>query len=177
MTTRHLEKSRTFPVSVDHAYDIVLPAPLTDLFSRRYGPISPIAEVDGQQQQWGSAVGQTRTIKLSDGGTMLETLTTLDRPHRFGYTISNVTGMMKPLVVSADGMWTFDAAGTGVRITWAWDVTPTANLGRVAMPAFARFWLGYARQAMDQIEQILVPDASRCCASQLTPWREHATAG
>ena len=157
MSTRRLEKSRTFPVSVEHAYDTVLPAPLTDIFSRRYGVIAPIRAVDGQVGVWGTAVGQTRSIRLSDGGTMRETLTSLDRPHRFGYTISGITGPMKALVESADGTWSFDSAGTGVRITWAWDIHPTAQAGRVAMPLFARLWAGYARQAMDEIEHVLVP--------------------
>jgi hypothetical protein len=155
MSSRHLEHSRTFPVSVEHAFDTVLVAPLTDIFSRRYRLIAPIAEVSGQDGSWGDTVGQTRTIRLSDGATMLETLTLLDRPHRFGYTISNVTGMLKPLVAGAAGTWAFDPAGTGVRITWAWDVTPT-KFGRVAMPLFARLWAGSARQAMDQIEKILI---------------------
>jgi hypothetical protein len=156
MTSRLLTKSRTFPVSVEHAYDTVLPAPLTDIFSRRYGVIAPIREVQGQQGKWGDAVGQTRTIRLADGGTVLETLTVLDRPHRFGYTIGNITGMLKPLVTAASGTWAFESSGTGVQITWTWDVTPTANVGRLAMPMFARLWSGYARQAMEQIEQLLV---------------------
>jgi hypothetical protein len=155
MSTRHLEQSRTFPVSVQQAYDTVLPAPLTDIFNRRYRLIAPIAEVSGQEGPWGGAVGQTRTIRLSDGGTMLETLSVLDRPNRFGYTMGNITGMLKPMVAGAAGTWAFDADGPDTRVTWAWDVTPT-KLGRLAMPVFARLWSGYARQAMDQLEKIVV---------------------
>lgn len=151
-----MEQSRTFPVAVEHAYDVVLAEPLPSIFSRRYGAIPPIKSVDGQDGAWGAAVGQTRTIRLSDGGTMQETLTVIDRPRRFGYTIGSVTGMMKPLVTAVDGEWAFEAVGTGTRITWTWVVHPTARLGRFAMPVFARLWSGYARQAMEQIEQILL---------------------
>jgi hypothetical protein len=157
MEKRRLEKSRTFPVTVEQAYDAVLPAPLPRIFRRRYGAIAPIAEVTGQHGEWGTAVGQTRTIRLRDGGTMNETLTVIERPTVFGYTISGITGPMKPLVSEADGRWMFAPAGTGVRITWRWDVTPTPRLGRLAMPVFARLWSGYARQAFDEIERILVP--------------------
>lgn len=94
---------------------------------------------------------------MTDGGSMRETLTTIERPHRFGYTIGDIGGILKTLVTSADGTWTFEPAGTGVRITWVWDITPTARLGRAAMLVFARLWSGYARQAMDEIEGILVP--------------------
>ena len=68
--------------------------------------------------------------------------------------------MLKPLVVAASGTWSFEPVGTGVRITWAWDVTPTDTLGRYAMPLFARLWSGYARQALDEIEQILLNTTS-----------------
>ena len=155
MSTRHLEKSRTFPISVEAAYHPVLTVPLPRIFSHRYLAIAPIVDVIGQEGEWGSAVGQTRTIKLSDGGTMLETLTVIDQPNRFGYTISNVKGMMKPLVVAASGLWSFEPEGDGVRITWSWDVTPTKYLGRAAMPVFAKLWSGYANQAMDEIAKIL----------------------
>ena len=155
MTTRRLVKARTFPVSVERAYDIVLTTPLPEIFGRRYFAIAPIKQVTGQDDEWGVSVGQSRTIHLSDGGTMQETLTVLDSPRRFGYTMSNITGMMKPLVSAADGTWTFDAAGTGVRVTWTWEVTPT-SVGRAAMPVFARLWSGYARQAMEEIERIVV---------------------
>jgi hypothetical protein len=150
-----LESSRTYPVSVEHAYDVLLPTPPPELFSRRYAAIPPIREIRDQEGEWG-ILGQTRTIKLSDGGTMRETLTSIDRPASFGYRISDVTGPMKPLVTEISGEWRFDPVGTGVRITWAWTVHPRGRLGGLAMPVFARMWRGYARQAMDEIEGLLV---------------------
>ena len=87
--------------------------------------IPPIREVRDQVGPWGE-VGQTRTIVLADGGTMRETLTSVERPHRFGYAIGDVRGPMRPLVERVEGRWTFEPAGTGTRITWPWDVTPTA---------------------------------------------------
>ena len=155
MSTRHLEKSRTFPISVEAAYHPVLTVPLPRIFSHRYLAIAPIVDVIGQEGEWGSAVGQTRTIKLSDGGTMLETLTVIDQPNRFGYTISNVKGMLKLLVVAASGTWAFEPDGDGTRVTWSWEVTPTKVIGRAAMPVFAKLWSGYANQAMDEIAKIL----------------------
>ncbi|CAI9399083.1 SRPBCC family protein [Nocardioides sp. T2.26MG-1] len=151
-----LEHARTFPVAVDRAFDVVLPTPLPELFSRRYAAIPPIREVRDQQGPW-ETVGQTRTIRLADGGTLRETLTSLDRPRSFGYRLADITGPMKPLVTEVEGEWRFVPAGTGVRITWAWIVHPRGGLGRAAMPVFARMWQGYARQGMEQIERLLVP--------------------
>ncbi len=155
MVTRRLEKSRTFPVSVDVAYHKVLVMPLPQLFGRRYWAIAPIVEVTGQEGEWGSAVDQTRTIKMCDGGNMRETLTVIDQPNRFGYTIGNVNGLLKLLVVAASGTWAFEADGAGARVTWSWDVTPTKLIGRVAMPVFARLWSGFAGQGMEEIGKAL----------------------
>src|SRR5829696_1053654 len=141
----HLSQSRAVPVAVAEAFDRVLPHPLPEIFRRRRVAIPPIREVREQVGAW-DEVGQSRTIVLADGGTMRETLTAVERPHRFAYEITDVRGPMKPLVIRIEGTWTFEPVGTGTRITWAWDLTPTGP-GRLAMPLFARMWRGYARQA------------------------------
>lgn len=157
MSTVHLAKSRTFPVSVQDAYDAVLPAPLTDLFRRRYAVIPPIREVRDQEGTWGREVGQTRTICLADGGSIRETLTVLEPHHRFGYELADISGPMKPLVAGVEGLWQFEPAGTGVRITWSWAVRPASSVANLAVPTFARLWSGFARQGMEEIEKLLLP--------------------
>jgi hypothetical protein len=150
-----LTQSRTYPVAVERAYDVVLSTPLPALFSRRYAAMPPIREVRDQQGPW-ATVGQSRTIRLADGGTIRETLTEVDRPRAFGYRLADVTGPMKPLVAEVEGRWSFEPAGTGTQVTWAWTVHPRATVGRLAMPVFARMWRGYARQALEELEPILV---------------------
>jgi len=150
-----LAYSRTYPVDVPRAFDTILPTPLPALFSRRYAALPAVREVRDQDGQWGT-VGQTRTIVLADRGTMRETRGSLERPDSFGYQISDIRGAMKPLVSRLDGLWTFEKAGTGVRITWSWSVHPASSAAGLLMPVFGRMWQGYARQAFEQIEQILV---------------------
>ena len=87
---------------------------------------------------------------------MREELLEVSRTARFGYRITGITGPMKPLVASLDGVWAFEPAGTGVRITWAWTVQPAGRLGSLAMPVFRRMWQGYARKGFDNIEALLV---------------------
>jgi hypothetical protein len=156
MTTEvQFRYSRTFPADVEPAFDKVLPYDLTKLFDRRYAAIPPIRSVRDQIGAWGTP-GQARTIVLSDGGTMREELLEVSRPDRFGYRITGITGPMKPMVASLDGVWAFEPAGTGVRITWSWSVQPAGRLGSLAMPLFRRMWLGYARKGFDNIEQLLL---------------------
>jgi hypothetical protein len=151
------QRSRTYPVDVQTAYDVVRPVALPQLFRRRYGVFPPIRETRGQDGEWGTELGQTRTIVLGDGGTLFETITELNPPHAFAYTITNITGPMKPLVTKLDGRWEFTPAGSGTRVTWTWDVHPRSALTAPALPVLRRFFNGYARQALEEAEHLLVP--------------------
>jgi hypothetical protein len=156
-TPVHAEASRSVPVPVEQTYDAVLTAPLPSIFSRRYGPLPPIREVRDQVGEWGAGgVGQSRTIATADRGTMREELTVLEPPERFGYTLSRITGPMKPLVDHVEGMWAFAPAGTGTRITWTWTFHPANGAAGLVLPALARMWRGYARHGLEEIEESLV---------------------
>ncbi|MHA3702566.1 SRPBCC family protein [Jatrophihabitans sp. YIM 134969] len=150
-------ESRTYPVSVEETFDRLLPMPLPQLFAHRFGPLPPIRSTD-QDGVWGT-VGQTRTIRLADGGTMLERLLDVARPHRFAYRVDTFTGALKPLVEYVDGSWTIEPAGTGSRVTWAWTLHPRGRVGAVAVPLIARFWPGYARAALGELETYLLRPA------------------
>ena len=71
----------------------------------------PVREVRGQEGEWGT-VGQTRTIATTDGGTLLETLTVVDRaaPLRLRAR-PTCTGPMRPLVRTVDGVWSVAPEG------------------------------------------------------------------
>ena len=112
-----MEHSRAIPVDVATAFDRTLPIALPTLFRRWYGPIAPIKAVRDQTGEWNS-VGQTRTVVQVGGGSMREELTLLDPPHRFGYTLSGITGPLAPLVDHIEGQWRFAPVGTGTRVTW-----------------------------------------------------------
>ena len=154
--SHRFERSRTYPVDVQTAYDVVRPVPLQQLFCRRYGPMPPIRETRGHAGEWATEVGQTRTIVLADGGTLHETITDLDPPHSFDYDITNITGPLSPLARRLHGRWEFTPAGTGTRVTWTWDVEPRSALTARLMPVLQRFWNGYARQALEEAEPLLV---------------------
>jgi hypothetical protein len=156
MTGYRVSASRSVPAALERAFDVVLTEPLPRIFSRRYGPISPIREVSDQTGDVWGTVGQSRRILLSDGGSMTERLTTVERPGSFGYRISDLSGPFKALISSLDGEWTFEPAGTGTRITWTWTLYPASSVAGYALPVFARLWRGYARQALEEVEKILV---------------------
>jgi hypothetical protein len=150
-----VQESRAIPVPVEQAYEWVLPVPLTSIFDRWFGPFPAVREVSDLRDDWGT-VGQSRTIRTADGGSLREEITSVAPPHSFGYTISDLTGPLKLLVSGVEGEWTFEPAGTGVRITWVWTVHPASQVAEVAMPLFGWLWKGYARQALERIEERLL---------------------
>lgn len=150
-----VEQSRAIPVVPAEAFARTLPMPLPTLFARWYGPIPPITEVRGQTGDW-SAAGQTRTIVLAGGGTMRETLTAVETPTWFGYTITGITGPMAPLIDHIDGAWIFSPRGTGTEVTWRWTLHRKSALTAPALPVFARIWRGYARQALESLSDYLL---------------------
>lgn len=153
-TPATMSRSRTYPVARDDAFARMLPMPLEQIFDHRFGPIPPIVRVE-QDGEWGT-VGQIRTIHTGDGGEMREELTSLDAPERFGYLLTPRGGPMKPLIDRVEGEWRFDPIGTGCRITWTWTLHPRSAAGGAALPVFRRFWLGYARRALDRLEDRLL---------------------
>lgn len=150
-----VEQSRAIPVSTEEAFARTLPMPLPTLFSSWYGPIPPIKGVRDQTGDWQQA-GQSRTIVLTGGGTMRETLTAVKSPHSFAYTITGITGPMAPLIDHVEGAWIFALKGTGTNVTWRWTLHRKSALTAPALAVFARLWRGYARQSLESLSDYLV---------------------
>lgn len=143
------------PASPEAAFAAALAIPLPRLLHRRYGPFPPIREVTGQAG-WARA-GDSRTIIPAGGGTMRETLTLVDEPREFGYTVTEITGPMALLVGHVDGNWAFTATGAGTRVTWRWALHPKSGLAVPAVWVLGRLWNGYARQALESLADFLRP--------------------
>jgi len=143
--------SHTIPAPVDSTFDATLVAPLPTICSQRHGPIPPVTRIEGQPEPWGQP-GQARTIVMGDGGRMRETLTSVARPTRFTYVLDELAGPMKALAKQVDGAWAFEPAGTGVRVTWTWDILPASPLAAPLLPVFGWFWTGFARRTLARLE-------------------------
>ncbi len=150
-----VDQSRTIPLGQEDVFRDMVPMPLPELFRRWYGPIPPIKEVRGQTGDWDS-VGQSRTVVLVGGGSMLEQLTQFDPPHSFGYTLSDIKGPLSPLVGRVDGVWMFEPIGSGTNVTWRWTIHPRSGLTAPLLPVFGKLWKGYARQSLEELSKQLV---------------------
>ncbi|HKV18285.1 MAG TPA: SRPBCC family protein [Mycobacterium sp.] len=150
-----VEQSRTIPMGQAAVFRDMVPMPLPDLFGKWYGPIPPIKETRDQTGDW-DAVGQSRTVVLVGGGSMREELTQFDAPHSFGYTLSDVTGPLSPLVDHVEGVWLFEPIGNGTEVTWRWTIHPRSALTAPLLPVFGWLWKGYARQSLAELSRQLV---------------------
>jgi len=143
-----VSSSTVVEVTPEQAFDGVLAAPLSELFTERSGPIPPIRECRDQEGAWGEP-GQTRTIVLDDGSRNLETLVAADRPGSYRYRLSDFTGAFKLLVRSVDGEFAFRpdrADRQRTRVTWTWQLHPTNPATRLLLPLLGIFWRGYAEK-------------------------------
>lgn len=149
-----VDESRVVPVRAEVAFHRTLPAPLSELFKRWYGPFPPVRQVREQSGPW-DAVGQTRTVRLAGGASMREELTSVDPPRSFGYRLTNLTGPMAALVDHVVGEWIFTPAAGGTEITWRWDIYAKSPLTSRALPLFGTMWKSYARRALGDLSTML----------------------
>ena len=155
MTGHRVEASRLLAVEPTEAFDRLLAARLPELFRRKYAAFPAVQEVKDEPEDWGT-VGQTRTILLADGGSVRETLTSVDRPRSYTYVLDDIHGRLRPFVSTIEGAWSVTAEGTGARVGWAWTVHPQAPPARLTVSVIGRMWKGYAERALAALETILM---------------------
>lgn len=109
----------------------------------------------GQVGHW-DTVGQTRTLACRGGGSLRETLTHVDRPQSWSYTLSDFAGPLAALLSQIEGQFMFAPAGTGTRITWRYIVHARSSLAVPVLPLFAWSWRGYARQTLEELSDLLL---------------------
>ncbi|MFC7431916.1 MULTISPECIES: SRPBCC family protein [unclassified Agrococcus] len=152
-----MERAVVVAASPEIAFDRVLGDDLTGFFDRGHLLLPAIAATKPMEghARWGTEVGQSRRIRLADGGSMVETLRTSDAPSSATYAMSDLTGPFAALYSGVLGEWTFEPVAAGTRVTWRWRLRPRGVAGRVAAPVIAAMWQGYAAKALDRIRASL----------------------
>src|ERR1700712_1639593 len=134
------------PADPVRTFDILTPSDPTRFYPR-FRVIPATVRVENQTGGW-DAVGQTRTLHLSDGSSVMETTKNVDRPGFFAYELTNFTKVFGPLVDHARAEWRFDPVDGGTRIRWTY--TFFGRPGREWIVALIiRFaWAAYMRKVM-----------------------------
>lgn len=153
------------PAPIETVFDVFAPIDLTTIL-KGYGPLPAVAAVEDQTADW-SGIGESRIIRLVDGSAMLETLTAVDRPHHFAYTITELTSVLRYLVSRFHGAWFFEeATGEGgapiVNARWRYEFVPRSFLTRPpAWVVVRRYWQPYMAIALELASAQAVEAAAR----------------
>jgi hypothetical protein len=149
MSTRSASASAFVARPIDPVFPVITthdPA----RFYPKYGVLPAVVAVRDQTGDW-DAVGQTRQLVLSDGGTVVETLTNVAAPDFFGYTLTDFTGLFATLVASARSEWRFARVEGGTSIAWTYSFTSRPGWG-VVVASIVRFaWAPYMRKVLPSI--------------------------
>lgn len=108
-----------------------------------------VVEVRDQTGAW-DAVGQTRTLVLTDGGTVKETLA-LVTPPTFAYDLSTFTGFFGRLVATGRSEWRVDEHDEGSSIAWTYTFTARPGWGLVVAAILRLAWAPYMRRVLPAI--------------------------
>jgi len=142
-------------VSLEHTWNVAVPLAPPGFYPK-FGPLPAVTEVRNQSGAW-DAVGQTRTLLLSDGGSVVETITDYRRGEFFGYELTEFQKLFGKLVSGARAEWSFSAvpagtgSGTGTRIHWTYRFFPKRGTALVVSAIVALFWAPYMRRVLPGI--------------------------
>lgn len=118
-------------------------------FYPRWGVLPAVTEVRDQSGPWDTP-GRTRTLVLSDGGTVVETLTSAAAP-LFAYDLSRFTGLFGRLVAAARSEWRVTPDGGGSSIAWTYSFTGLPGRGTIVAAIVRLAWAPYMRRVLPRI--------------------------
>lgn len=137
------------PAKPDRTFAIVTVADPTRFYPK-FGPIPAIVKVADQTGAW-DAVGQSRSVTLSGGGTFVERLKVVDAPRRFAYQLTDFTGFFGNLVAFADAEWDFDASVEGTRIRWTYTYHAQPKRGWIVRVIVKLYFGRYMNKVLPQL--------------------------
>jgi len=138
--------ARTRP---QQAYEISGPLDPTRFYPR-FWPLPGVIEVRDQTGEW-SAVGRTRTLMLSDGGHVVETITDTQSPALFAYELSDFRKLFGSLVSGARAEWRFEPHQGGSIIRWSYTFFARRGRGWIVWLIVRIWWSRYMRRVLPPI--------------------------
>jgi hypothetical protein len=145
-------------VNITAAFSHVVPIDLRSIF-KGYGLFLPaVIGVQAQTGDW-DAIGQTRTVHLSDGSSAKELLSQYQEPDYFAYVVSDFSGILGFLITSAVGEWWFESYSSShnsTLIRWNYTFIPKSLLAVPILWIVNKFlWAGYMRSVISQVKSQL----------------------
>jgi len=134
---------------IDQAWRVSVPADPTKFYPK-YGPLPAVVGVRDQTGPW-DAVGQTRTLQLSDGGSVVEHIREIDFQRFFAYELTDFQKLFGHLVEGARAEWTYTEVAGGTRISWSYAFHPKKGAGLLVTAIVRLAWAPYMRRVLPGI--------------------------
>lgn len=131
------------------AYEASAPLDPTRFYPR-FGPLPAVIEVRNQSGRW-NAVGRTRTLMLSDGGHVVETITDTNSPTLFAYELSDFQKLFGSLVSGARAEWRFEPSDGGTRVRWSYTFFARSARGWLVWLIVKLWWGRYMKRVLPPI--------------------------
>ncbi len=139
----------TAQATPEHCFAVLAPIDPT-LYYPKYGPLPAVVGVRNQSGAWDTP-GRTRTLDLSDGGWVVETITRSEPPLHFDYALTEFQKVFGVLVSSALAEWSFEAEGEGTRIHWTYSFHGLPGRGWIVKLIVSLWWAPYMRRVLPPI--------------------------
>lgn len=132
----------------EEAFDALVTDEALSAYCKKRGPFAGIARAETDSPP---AIGARRTITMTDGMVLEETITALERPSRHAYAWSDPPMPLGALIRKAEGDWTFEARGASTtHIRWRYTFTFRSRLlWPVAKPLVLGF-RGWMQASLDR---------------------------
>lgn len=118
-------------------------------FYPKAGVLPGVVAVRDQTGTW-DAPGLTRTLDLSDGGSVMESLRVAELP-LFAYDLSAFTGVFGALVAGARSEWRVEPHGSGSTIEWTYTFAAKRGWGFIVAAIVRFLWAPYMRSVLPAI--------------------------
>jgi hypothetical protein len=132
------------------AFCHVVPIDLTSIF-KGYGLLPAVMGTSAQTGDW-DAVGQKKTVHLSDGSNVSEMIIEYQKPDYFSYIVSDFSGSLGYLITSATGEWWFESSdplSNRTVIRWSYTFIPKSLIAVPILWIVNKFlWAGYMQSVM-----------------------------
>jgi hypothetical protein len=117
------------------------------VFYPRAGLLPGVVGVRHQPPTW-DVLGHSRTLDLSDGGSVVETITRSEPGSAFAYDLTAFRGVFGMLVADARAEWSFEARGSRCSIRWTYTFRARPGRGWIVRAVVASLWRPYMRRVL-----------------------------
>jgi hypothetical protein len=130
-------------------WEVLVPIDPTRFYPK-FGPLPAVVAVKNQTGPW-DVVGSSRHLHLSDGGTVIETITHAVEPSFHAYRLTEFSKLFGLLVDYAHAEWTFDPEPRGTTVTWTYTFVAKKRWAWLVALIVRLAWEPYMRHVLPEI--------------------------